>query len=275
MVTTYRIEVWFPEPTNDLYFLQGSSPPKPRESRSGKVARLSNTILRESEGPKWNIHGCWIIGLAPQLLIFCDPGWWRSILVFFGIPGIFPASDDSVGVNSFRPFLCLISHHLMINPQHYKFRVNTEKYNHLVTMKAIALVLCLLGLSFAFVFVDHPCPETKQIQCIDDIRAAYPACQKAIDEGGSDMIADLTCLKYFTNVKSDCWPCICHIAEMDHIKVKGCWYDYSKHIILRMLREDWGEKLWVNMWLLGLFLLFRAFDSSGNYELSQKLNGGS
>lgn len=87
-------------------------------------------------------------------------------------------------------------------------------------MKAIVLLLCILGLSAAL--KDYTCPESKQIQCIDDIRAGYPVCQKAIDAGGSDMIADLNCLKYFNSMKADCWPCICFVAEMDHIKVKGC-----------------------------------------------------
>ena len=87
-------------------------------------------------------------------------------------------------------------------------------------MKAIIFVLCLLGLALAF--KDATCPESLQIKCVDDIRAGYPACQKAIDEGGSDMIADITCLKYFNSMKADCWPCICYIANLDHVKVKGC-----------------------------------------------------
>ena len=87
-------------------------------------------------------------------------------------------------------------------------------------MRTIIFLLCLLGLALSF--KDYTCPETKQIQCVDDVRTAYPYCQKAIEEGGSDMIADLNCLKYFNTMKADCWPCICFIANMDHVKVKGC-----------------------------------------------------
>lgn len=87
-------------------------------------------------------------------------------------------------------------------------------------MKVILFVLALVALTLSF--RDNTCPESKQIVCIDDIRAGYPACQKAIDAGGSDMIADLTCLKYFNSMKADCWPCICMVAKLDNIKVKGC-----------------------------------------------------
>lgn len=87
-------------------------------------------------------------------------------------------------------------------------------------MKTILFVLCLLGLALSF--KDNTCPETLQIKCVDDIRAGYPVCQKAAEAGGSDMIADLNCLKYFNQMKADCWPCICFVADLDHIKVKGC-----------------------------------------------------
>ena len=49
--------------------------------------------------------------------------------------------------------------------------------------------------------MDNKCPETLQIKCVDDIRAGYPVCQKAAEAGGSDMIADLNCLKYFNQMK--------------------------------------------------------------------------
>lgn len=88
-------------------------------------------------------------------------------------------------------------------------------------MKFIVLVVLFLGV-MSFMVNDNKCPETKQIECADDIRAAYPACKKAAEAGGSDMIADLTCLKYYNSMKSGCWPCICKIAELDHLKVKGC-----------------------------------------------------
>lgn len=88
-------------------------------------------------------------------------------------------------------------------------------------MRVILLIALFLG-AMSFILQDSKCTETKQIECADDIRTAYPACKKAAEAGGSDMIADLTCLKYFNSMKSECWACICKIAEIDHIKVKGC-----------------------------------------------------
>jgi len=72
-------------------------------------------------------------------------------------------------------------------------------------------------------FSANDCPESKQVVCVDDVRAAYEPCKKAAEAGGSDMVADLTCLKYYNKMKSDCWPCICMIAELDHLVIKGCW----------------------------------------------------
>lgn len=66
------------------------------------------------------------------------------------------------------------------------------------------------------------CPESKQITCVDDVRAAYEPCKKAAESGGSDMPADLACMKYFNKMKPDCWPCICMIAHLEHIQIKGC-----------------------------------------------------
>ena len=71
-------------------------------------------------------------------------------------------------------------------------------------------------------FTDDDCPESRQITCVDDIRAAYEPCKKAAESGGSDMAADLNCLKYWNKMKPDCWPCICMIAHMEHLDIKGC-----------------------------------------------------
>lgn len=89
-------------------------------------------------------------------------------------------------------------------------------------MMKLVLLVALLVSAMAFIVQDSKCTETKQIECADSVREAYPACKKAAETGGSDMIADLTCLKYFNSMKSDCWACICKIAELDHLKVKGC-----------------------------------------------------
>lgn len=83
----------------------------------------------------------------------------------------------------------------------------------------------LLGALAAFAnaaFKTDDCPEAKQIKCVDDTRAAYEPCKKAAEAGGSDTIADLNCLKYYSKMKTDCWPCICMIAKLDNIQIKGC-----------------------------------------------------
>ncbi len=90
-------------------------------------------------------------------------------------------------------------------------------------MKFLIAVAAFIGLAVAA----DECPEAKQITCVDDVRAAYPVCQKAAEAGGSDMIADLACLKYYNKMKGDCWPCICLVAELDHLKIKGCWLNIS------------------------------------------------
>lgn len=86
-------------------------------------------------------------------------------------------------------------------------------------MKFLVALAAFVGLAAS---TDYTCPEDKQIQCIDDIRTAYPVCQKAAQAGGSDMVADLTCLKYYNKMKGDCWPCICKVAEIDKLNIKGC-----------------------------------------------------
>ena len=73
-----------------------------------------------------------------------------------------------------------------------------------------------LGMIAAFastVAAQGDCPESKQVTCVDDVRAAYDPCKKAAEAGGSDTMADLQCLKYWNKMKSDCWPCICMIAR--------------------------------------------------------------
>lgn len=82
-----------------------------------------------------------------------------------------------------------------------------------------------LGMIAAFVSsvaAQSDCPESKQINCADDVRAAYDPCKKAAEAGGSDTMADLACIKYWNKMKSDCWPCICMIAHEDHLDIKGC-----------------------------------------------------
>lgn len=87
-------------------------------------------------------------------------------------------------------------------------------------MKAI-LVAALLALLVCFVAADQ-CTESKQIACVDDFREAYPVCKKAAEAGGSDTAADMACMKYFSKMQPECWPCICWFADQAQLPIKGC-----------------------------------------------------
>lgn len=89
-------------------------------------------------------------------------------------------------------------------------------------MKFIAGLLALAGVATSFSFVNEECPHDVEVKCIDDINKAYPICEKAAEEKGKDIPADLECMKYFTQVDKDCWPCICLVAQEAKWKIKGC-----------------------------------------------------
>lgn len=84
-------------------------------------------------------------------------------------------------------------------------------------MRLLILLSFLLILAFC-----EQCTETLQVECIDDIRAAFPICKKAAEEKGKDTAADLACMKYFNKMKPECWPCICFVAHQEHLDIKGC-----------------------------------------------------
>lgn len=86
-------------------------------------------------------------------------------------------------------------------------------------MKIIFALAALVGLGLT---QTDKCTEDKQVACIDDFRAAYPVCMKAAQSGGSDVVADIACIKYYSKVQADCWPCICMIANAEKLNVKGC-----------------------------------------------------
>ena len=65
-------------------------------------------------------------------------------------------------------------------------------------MKGLFIGVLAALASFA---VADDCPESKQITCVDDVRAAYAPCKKAAETGGSD---------------------ICMIAHTEHMDIKGC-----------------------------------------------------
>lgn len=79
-------------------------------------------------------------------------------------------------------------------------------------------VLALLGFSaLSAVALADDCPHDLEELCISDINKALPICEKAAKAKGKDVPADLECIKYFTEVEKDCWPCICGIASAAHI----------------------------------------------------------
>jgi hypothetical protein len=84
-------------------------------------------------------------------------------------------------------------------------------------------LLALLGLAaLAAPAVAADCPHNLEVKCINDINAAYPICEKAAQEQGKDLPADLDCMKYLTQMDKDCWPCICYFAQVNKWKIKGC-----------------------------------------------------
>lgn len=68
-------------------------------------------------------------------------------------------------------------------------------------------ILALVGAAFSY--SAEECNQTLELKCLTDISQAYKVCEKAAEEKGADIIADLQCIKYLTTVEKDCWPCIC------------------------------------------------------------------
>lgn len=52
----------------------------------------------------------------------------------------------------------------------------------------------------ALVSANHDCPLDREVACVDDIREAYPYCEKAAQAKGKDLNADLQCIKYFHSI---------------------------------------------------------------------------
>ena len=94
------------------------------------------------------------------------------------------------------------------------------KQIYILKMKFVGL-LGLIGAASAF-FTADDCPHDLEVMCIDDINKAYPICEKAAEEHGKDLPADLDCMKYMAKVEKDCWPCICFIAKQEGWHIKGC-----------------------------------------------------
>ena len=59
-------------------------------------------------------------------------------------------------------------------------------------------------------------------QRYEDFDLAFDTCDKGAKEKGRDQTADIACVKYFSAMEKDCWPCICKIASDNDWKVKGC-----------------------------------------------------
>ena len=47
-------------------------------------------------------------------------------------------------------------------------------------------------------------------------------CDDAAKKKGQDEQADINCVKYFTAMRKECWPCICEIAKDEGWHIKGC-----------------------------------------------------
>jgi hypothetical protein len=89
-------------------------------------------------------------------------------------------------------------------------------------MKIVLVLLALLAVALSFKVGAYDCPHNIEVQCIDDINKAFPVCEKAAREKGSDIPVDLDCMKYFAQMGEDCWPCICWIAQINKWKIAGC-----------------------------------------------------
>ena len=88
-------------------------------------------------------------------------------------------------------------------------------------MKLLLAVAALVGVAVSS-DLQEDCSWTLELKCATDINNAYKLCEKAAEEKGKDIPADLECMKYLTEVEKDCWPCICYVAEKKEWKVKGC-----------------------------------------------------
>lgn len=84
------------------------------------------------------------------------------------------------------------------------------------------IALCFLLLAIATLTIDPKCGDYEQLKCQADINYAFMECKKAAEEKGKDTQVDLTCMKYFSKMTSDCWSCICWFAKKEDWKVIGC-----------------------------------------------------
>lgn len=66
------------------------------------------------------------------------------------------------------------------------------------------------------------CPHDKQVVCETDVQKAYKACYEAAKEKGQDQEADISCIKYFSTMEHECWPCVCQIAKNEGWTIRGC-----------------------------------------------------
>lgn len=66
------------------------------------------------------------------------------------------------------------------------------------------------------------CTWDQAIECATAIKDTVLACSKAFETKGSDIVADIKCVKSLLADKKLCWPCICAEAEKKGWKVIGC-----------------------------------------------------
>lgn len=92
-------------------------------------------------------------------------------------------------------------------------------------MKLLAIT-ALLGLAMSY--TADQCTQDLEIKCMSDISHGYKVCEKAAEEKGKDLPADIECMKYLASVEKDCWPCICFVAKKEGWKIRGCAANLSQ-----------------------------------------------
>ncbi len=92
-------------------------------------------------------------------------------------------------------------------------------------MKILLLLLAVLVILKA----SDICPPDLEKSCVEEVNTgtyatniAYQSCDEAAKEKGKDTSADIDCLKYFSDMRKGCWPCICQIAKYESWTIKGC-----------------------------------------------------
>jgi hypothetical protein len=55
-------------------------------------------------------------------------------------------------------------------------------------------------------------------------------------------------LKYFNKMQPECWPCICMIAKLEHVHVKGCWFSKNHLFIFSSINYNLVKQVDLKTW---------------------------